>query len=455
MNVLLVNSTCKVGGVSTFMLSLRSGLLSQGHRCELFFFEHGTMEERLPAGCPVHFGSLADCLTLIDRERFDIVHANNIDWTTGISAAREIGARLVVTAHKAREGAWTYGWNAGNCDAIVAVSSGTAGALQPFTDTPVQVVYNGIDTSRFSPAPGPAGSAADSRPVVAWIGRSASPLKGFDRFAAIAPALRDGGLRIWVIDQHGPAKAAAAYPAAAAALRPIVERWDSVEVDQMPGLYREIAASGGCVLSTSLREGLGLAMIEAQACGCLAIASDVPGSNECVSPAHGGIRYPLDMDPGWVARLVLATLADRDQVRARQRATAEHVRRQFNVERMVRQYLELYAGLSAPPPLARRSRLRARRRLSPLLHWPAYVTQRLGVGYAQIESSRVLAGEGKWKLAAGAGLAALRTSPTMFLKPRRLAHLLRVLRRHRVDDEQRLVVGRHDTGGVPRVEDLR
>jgi glycosyltransferase involved in cell wall biosynthesis len=455
MKILLVNSTCKVGGVSTFMLSLRSALLAQGHECELFFFEHGTMEARLPTDCTAHFGSLADCLTLIDRERFEIVHANNVDWTTGISAVREIGARLVVTAHKAREGAWTYGWTAGNCDAIVAVSRGTAAALQPFTDAPVHMIYNGIDTGRFTPPPDLASVKPDTTPIVAWIGRSASPLKGFDRFAAIAPALHEAGLRIWLIDQHGARQAADAYPAAAAALRPIAERWDSVEFHRMPDLYREIAGSGGCVLSTSVREGLGLALIEAQACGCLAIASDVPGSSECVSPAHGGLRYPLDIDPGWVARLVIASVSDRAQHRARQSATADHVRRQFSVDRMARQYLELYMGLSGRLTLPRRTRVSARRRLSPLLHWRAYATQRLGVGYAQLESSRALAHEGKWKLAAAAGLAALRTSPTMFLKPRRLAHLVRVLRRHVVDDEQRLVVGRHDSGGVSRVEDLR
>ena len=58
MNVLLVNSTCKAGGVSSFILGLRAALLAQGHHCQLFFFEHGTMEARLPPDCQVRFGSL-------------------------------------------------------------------------------------------------------------------------------------------------------------------------------------------------------------------------------------------------------------------------------------------------------------------------------------------------------------------------------------------------------------
>lgn len=458
MKVLLANSTCKVGGVSTFLLALRTALVQQGHTCELFFFDHGTMDAHLPAGWPVHFGSLADCLALVERERFDVVHANNVDWPTGIAAVRRLGARLVVTAHKAREGAWTYGWTSRHCDAFTAVSHALAARLQPYLDLPVQAVQNGIDVSRFPRWDESDGRSALQPPIVLWVGRSGSPLKGFDRLGAIAPALRAAGLRLWVLDQHGRETAHAAYPEAAAAIERAAERWRRAEAYEMPAFYREVAASGGCLLSTSTAEGLPLALLEAQASGCLAIASDVPGNAESVSPAHGGIKFPLETDPALVARLIVATLADRQQVRARQAATACHVRRRFTVERMAREYLEIYRGDSPPAALPWRARRRARHRLSPLRHWPAYVTQRLGVGYAQLEASRQLLGAGHAPAAAAAGLAALTTSPTMFLRPGRLAHLThlaRALRRDVVDHQQGLVVGRHDTAGVPRIEDLR
>lgn len=453
MKVLLANSTCKVGGVSTFMLALRAALTRQGHTCDLFFFEHGTMDPHLPAGWPVRFGSLADCLTLAARERYDVAHVNNIDWPTGISAIRRLGTRLVVTAHKAREGAWTYGWTRRDCDAFCAVSHHLAAHLQPYIDMPVRPVQNGIDMERFTPWDGL--DAGQAPPIVAWIGRSGSPLKGFERLAAVAPAIRDAGLRLWVIDQHGPDAARAAHPGAAATIAQAADVWRRAEAHQMPGLYRAVAESGGCVLSTSVREGLPLALLEAQASGCLAIASDVPGNDECVSPAHGGIRFPLDTDPGLVARLVIATLADRPALRARQRATMDHVRRRFTIERMAGEYLEIYGGEADPPPLPRMARHRARRRLSPFWHWRRYTAERLGTGYAQYDASRRLLGAGEPAAAAAAGLAALATSPTMFLRPARLAHLARALRRDVVDHEQRLVVGRHDTTGVAGVEDLR
>jgi glycosyltransferase involved in cell wall biosynthesis len=453
MKILLVNSTCKVGGVSTFMLTLRSALTAQGHSCDLFFFEHGTMEARLPAGCPVRFGSLADCLELVARERYDVVHANNVDWPTGISAVRRLGSRLVVTAHKARESAWTYGWTHRDCDAFCAVSQSLAKRLQPFIDLPVHAVQNGIDVSRFTRGDGQPPDLSAS-PIVAWIGRCGSPLKGFDRFAAVAPALHRAGMRLWVVDQHGIDTARQVYPEAAAALEAVVDWWGQVEAREMPGLYQQIAASGGCVLSTSVAEGLPLALLEAQASGCLAIASDVTGNDECVSPAHGGIRFPLDADPALVARLVVATLADRAQVRARQATTAEHVRRRFGVDRMAREYLDIYRGESPDLPLSPRARRQARRRVSPLTHWRGYVTQRLGVGYVQLAASRQLLAAGHSEAGSAAALAALTTSPTIFIKPARLVHLVRALRRDVVDHQHRLVVRRHDAAGVARVEDL-
>ena len=221
MNILLANSSCKIGGVSTFLLSLRKELLARGHRCSMFFFEHGPMEAHLPPDAQAHFGGLADCLQLVADEAIDVVHANNVDWPTGISAVRRIGARLVLTAHKVREPAWTYGWHAGNCDAFVTVASWIRNELQPFTDVPIQIVHNGIDTSRFTLAPPIATRAANpcqeprTAPIVGWIGRGSAPRKRLEFFAAMAPALKQAGFEIWVIDQQGSEPFAQLHPEAA------------------------------------------------------------------------------------------------------------------------------------------------------------------------------------------------------------------------------------------------
>lgn len=424
MKILLTNSTCKVGGVSTFMLGLRSQLVALGHECELFFFSRGTMERHLPPTCPVHFGTLADCMRLVARERIEVVHGNNIDWTTGISAVRALGARLVLTAHKVREHDRTYGWTSATCDAFTTVSRGNARELQPFTDLPIHTVVNGIDTAMFSPSPDLGRRAEAATPVVAWIGRGGSPIKRLEAFAAIAPALRDAGLRVWVIDQHDRSTFVERAPDAAAALATVAERWDALEFDEMPALYRAIAATGGCVVSTSTAEGLPLAALEAQACGCVMIGPDVRGVNEAVLPDDGGVLYPSWLDAPELARIVIDAVRDRATMRARQLAAATHVREHFGLDRMAQEYLRVYRA--APLAAETRARVRARLRFSPMVNWQTYLEYRWGVGQAQYEALREFARTGEWRLAAGAGRASFSTSPTIFVKPRRLANLLKV-----------------------------
>jgi glycosyltransferase involved in cell wall biosynthesis len=414
MNILLANSSCKIGGVSTFLLSLRTELLARGHRCSMFFFEHGAMESHLPADAQAHFGGLADCLKLVADEAIDVVHANNVDWPTGISAVRRVGAKLVLTAHKVREPAWTYGWHSGNCDAFVTVSSWIRDELQPFTDVPIQVVHNGIDTSRFTPA----SRERRTPPIVGWIGRGSAPRKRLEFFAAIAPALKRAGFDIWVIDQHGAEPFARLHPEAAQQLLAATDVWRGAGFDEMPGIYQAIAASGGCIVSTASMEGLPLALLEAQACGAVVVAADVRGVRECVSPSQGGVLYEADATPAEAADVVLRTLTDQASMAQRQAQAATHVRDSFSLRAMTDRYLGVY---ESPPGHVDTGK----RRHSLLSDWAGYVEERLGVGYAQYEASRLLRTAGRQALARAAADEGAVTAPTMYLHPRRFAHLIR------------------------------
>lgn len=313
MNALLANSTCKRGGVTRFMLSLREALVNLGHGCEMFFFEGGTLADELNGDAAVHFGGLADCMRLIRRRRVDVVHANNVDWDVGISAVRHLGTRLILTAHRARPPVWTYGWTRANCDRFVAVSRSVRDQLQPHTDLRIDVVENGVDTGLFAPAE----RLPASPPIVAWVGRTGSAIKRMDKLAAVAPALRDAGLRLWVIDQHPVERRRTSFPAAADVLERYAEVWRDERYERMPALYQEVAASGGCVLSTSAAEGLGFALLEAQACGCCVVGPDVPGVRDAVSIEHGGVLYPFDLPSDRLADLIIGVLRDRERLRQR------------------------------------------------------------------------------------------------------------------------------------------
>ncbi len=428
MNILLTHRRCLIGGLEAWMITLARALRIRGHRCELFFFEHGPMERHLPADCVAHFGDLADCLRLVRERGFSVVHSSTIDWGVGVSAVCQLGARLVVTAHARLD----HGFTSANCDAFTGVSEWLAGELRSLTGATVKVIPNGIDLDKFRPG---VESAETSSPIVAWVGRGDDPVyKRIDKFAAVAPILRRAGLRIWLAEPCGPEEVEKALPGAARALLPVVEFWGAVTGERMPDFYREIAASGGCVISTSSSEGFGLALVEAQACGCPAIGPAVGGVNEVIDPARGGALYPAEMEPERLADLTLDTLRDQEQMRRRREACARHARERFSQERMVQDYLRVYWEVGQ----ARRKTaagFRALLRLSPLLHYRDYVERCWSVGSHQYQTSQRLAARREWGLAAAAARASLETCPTLYARPARIAHLLKTQVRSRSKNE--------------------
>jgi len=424
MKILLAYQWCQVGGVESFMVSLSQALRAEGHKCELFFFERGPMERLLPRDSVAHFGDLTDCIKLVRSQRFDIVHANSSDWRIGIMAVRMFGAKLVITAH----GMVVPGWNSTNCEGFACVSQWQAEQQKVFTDLPIHIVFNGIDTSEFAPS-----ASLDvtqlQNPIVAWVGRATDTVhKKIDKLAAIAPALKRAGIRIWIADPYGPDEVEKVMPSVAETLRPVVEFWDLVPKENLAGFFRKVAASGGCVLSTSLREGLPMALIEAQACGCPVIGTDVIGVNEVVDPNHGGVLYPFDTETEALAALVIDTLRDRDGMQQRRQLCARFARETFSLERMVREYLDIYQEALAP---GRKGRFGMPLRVAfgPIINWNDYILRRWTAGLSLYDVSLKLAEQGEGDLSRRAARLSFLTCPSLYARPHRLASLLRIFLR--------------------------
>jgi glycosyltransferase involved in cell wall biosynthesis len=422
MKILLAYEWCLIGGVEAFMVALAKKLRERGHECEFFFFTRGPMEQQLPPNFAAHFGDLGDCLKLVQTRRFDIVHANSSDWRIGISAVRIFGARLVITAH----GMVVPGWNSTNCEGFACVSHWQAEEQKAFTDLPIHTVFNGIDTNQFRPSGYAASVPVDQKPIVAWVGRGTDMVhKMIDRLAAIAPALRQAGIRIWIADPYGADEVEKVVPEAANTLRSAAEFWGFVPKEKLPDFYRDVAASGGCILSTSRVEGFGLVLAEAQACGCPAIGADVKGVNEVVVPDQGGVLYPYDTEPERLAAIVIETLGDVEGMRRRREACARFAHEKFSLERMADDYERIYQEALAR---GRKSGfgIRARVAFGPLLNWKHYVERRWTAGLALYEASVKLAAGQEWELAADLAWLSLYTSPSLYLRPPRLAQLLRI-----------------------------
>jgi glycosyltransferase involved in cell wall biosynthesis len=329
-----------------------------------------------------------------------------------------VGAKLVVTAH----GLLDPSWNSANCDAVVGCSRWVAKEQQRLTDVSVAVVPNGIDLDRFRP---PADGAVTGPPIVAWVGRGSDlRQKQIDRFAAVAPLLRRAGIRVWVADPDGTSKLP---PSVADRLTAAAEFWDPVPPDRMPEFYSSVAASGGCVLSTSSFEGLSMAQLEAQACGCPVFGPDVRGVNEAVDPAHGGLLYAPQTPPESLARTITAALSDADGMRRRREACQAYAATRFGFDRMARDYLRIYEQCPRPRIGGWRGAL-SRARSKSWFNYRGYVRRRWSAGAAQFDAAKALADRGAFDLAYAAAAESVRTCPTLFVRGSRLKHLYAIWR---------------------------
>jgi glycosyltransferase involved in cell wall biosynthesis len=128
-----------------------------------------------------------------------------------------------------------------------------------------------------------------------------------------------------------------------------LEEWAREGVVEWLG-YRddvaEIFASSHIVCLPSYREGLPKVLIEAAACGCAIVASDVPGCREIVMNGHNGLLVPV-RDPIALADAVWTLAQDealRKEMAQKGRALAVS---EFSVEKVVRETLSVYGELLA------------------------------------------------------------------------------------------------------------
>jgi glycosyltransferase involved in cell wall biosynthesis len=190
----------------------------------------------------------------------------------------------------------------------------------------IRVIYNGVDVDRFTPRPAPDDR---SSPVRVLYTGGPSRHKGADLIPAILDRLAPG-----IEFVHSAANLAAtagiAHPRAAAPVR--------VGHADMPEVYRSV----DLLLAPTRREGFGLSIAEAMACGLPVVATDCAAVPELIRHGSGGMLCPMDDVARFadaVNELAAAPGLRRDMGEFnRARAVAE-----FAVVRMVREYRELFA----------------------------------------------------------------------------------------------------------------
>jgi len=232
---------------------------------------------------------------------------------------------------------------------FVAPSEAVRASLldQGVTGSRVDVIYNGVDFERFARADGKGVRAELGIPddaLMLTTVANLSPVKDHANVIAALAALHAEGLRPYLaLAGDGPLRSDLEARVAAAGLEPYVcfmgRRQD----------VPDVLATSDLVICSSLTEGLPNALLEAGAAGKAVVATNVGGNPEVVEDGVTGLLVP-PRDPAALADAVRALAASPERRERMGRAARARVRRNFSLEAMVRQYMDVFASVAGPAP---------------------------------------------------------------------------------------------------------
>jgi glycosyltransferase involved in cell wall biosynthesis len=415
MRILFVQHSLKLGGGHAITSRLVRTLGSKGHAADVFYFDDASGEPVAPKNARAFVGTVTDLLEIIWRERYDIVHGYSDGWDSGLDLVHYLcpGTKLIVNG----QGVVNPGWTSRTCSALTVCAQWMAEGHQPVTDLRADVVLNAVDGAEFPAYEGP----VEGPPIILWVGRVTDARKGVARIAEAAPHLNSGGVRLWLACPEEPVSIKDQN--IRQSLESCANRWQAVPFSQMPALYRQVAASSGCLVSTAHSEGMPLALLEAQSSGCPVIAFDAKGVNEAISVDAGALLLPETATGKDLARETLAALADQRGMQQRGRACAAFTRARFNPEIERDAFLRIYN--EAPyKPIRRLPRRPGWRWRDVVSRGPAYREHRWANANAKMKAGVELRERGHLKAARRATVLAIAAGPILAFKPTRLRGLV-------------------------------
>ncbi|WP_254822889.1 glycosyltransferase family 4 protein [Haloglomus halophilum] len=254
-------------------------------------------------------------------DEYDVLHAHShLYFSTNLAAVARLlgGPPLAITNHglysqTAPErvfdaylrtaGRWTFDRG----DVVFCYTEEDRERLRGFgVSTPIEVISNGIDTSRFTPEGDPSERVPGGGPVVLFVGRlvegkrPGGAVAALDRLRETHPDAR------LVVCGEGPLREELDAAVAERDLEDAVTFLGHVSYDEMPAVYRAVDA----LVLPSRAEGLPRTVLEALASGVPAVVSDL----EQVAPVVEGVgrAVPVGDIEGFAAAL-RAVLAGTDR----------------------------------------------------------------------------------------------------------------------------------------------
>jgi glycosyltransferase involved in cell wall biosynthesis len=362
MKILQLISSSGVYGAESVILNLARGLRTAGHQCALGVFANSpnpnlqlhqrAVDEDIPSypfPCKGQFDPTAvrRIRDLAAETGADVIHTHGYkaDVYTRL-AMFDQGVPLVSTCHNWLDEGWRtslYGvvdrYVLRSFPRVVAVSEEVrqrllkAGVLQER----IRIIPNGIDLRPFTVerAPDPIDWSKDRPAMIGMVARLSAE-KGVDLFLrAAAQVAGTISHARFVIVGDGPDRDELEAMIDQLKLRPFVLMLG--RRNDMPAQY----ASFDVLVSSSRKEGLPIAILEAMASGLPLVATAVGDVCNVVRNGETGILLPTG-DPGALASAIVDLVRDHAKRRRLGSAARQWVESQYSAERMSNEYLDTY-----------------------------------------------------------------------------------------------------------------
>jgi len=364
MNILYLTSHLDIGGVTSYILSLASGMKKRGHNVYVAsgaggvlpsFLENDIFYLPIPIKTkqelsPKVFISLYKLLKILKGKNIDIIHANTrVTQVLATLLNKFTGTRYISTCHgffKRRLSRRIFPcWGL----KVIAISEAVKDhLLEDFAikEEDIRLIHNGIDIDKFK-VQSPESKAKKKKelgltngPLVGIVGRLSSVKGHFYLIEAMKNVLEKITDAQLLIVGDGKIKQ------------------DLVNLSRRLGIDKSVyfissVADTAQVLSAmdlfvmpSLKEGLGLSLMEAMASGLSVIASDVGGIKSLVQDGHRGkLVHPADSAA--ISGAILDLLADKDKARALGENARRFIRDNFSQDKMILETEKLYSDCRA------------------------------------------------------------------------------------------------------------
>ncbi|MBU4376335.1 MAG: lipopolysaccharide heptosyltransferase II [Candidatus Omnitrophica bacterium] len=296
---------------------------------------------------------------IVKRENIELIHAHTrVTAVVAALTSRATGVPYITTCHgyfKTRLGRILYGaWGV----KVIAISEAVKQHLMDDFKLPedrVELIYTGIDTEYFRRDIADADKIKEKKelgfqaqgPVIGTIGRL-SPVKGQEVLLKAASRVSDSvpSLKVLMVGDGPDEKR----------LRKIADTLgigDNVVFSKSAKDTKKPLSVMDIFILPSVKEGLGLSLLEAMASAKPCIASRVGGIENVIKDKKNGILFNVG-DAEDLARKIVDLLNDKKTMSALGEKAREEVLRDFTLDKMADKVENLYKKVINPKPKTRK-----------------------------------------------------------------------------------------------------